>query len=234
MICAFAGTRDGRDWVLDKLAQGEKLVVSVATEYGASLYPVHEGLKVVCGRKNKEEMARFIKEFQVDSVVDITHPYAVEVSKNIRWICDEMKIPYLRIQRERAITEKLSHSVRCFDSYPDLVEYLENTQGNIFWTIGSNALDQVMSRELKTRSYVRVLPTSSVLQKCEGLGLDAGQILAIQGPFSEDMNRVMYKDCKIRHMVTKDGGKTGGVMEKIQPALEMGIQVLVYNRPKEK
>lgn len=233
MICVFAGTGDGRAWVLKRLAQGEKLVVSVATEYGASLYPNHENLKVVHGTKDRAEMRQFMEDLQVDSVVDITHPYAVQVSNNIRLNCDEMNIPYRRILRERAITEKMEDEIRFFDSYKDLVEHLEKTQGNIFWTIGSNALDQVMGQTLKSRSYVRVLPTSSVLQKCEKLGLNAGQILALQGPFSEEMNRVIYKDYKIRHMVTKDGGKPGGVMEKIQPALEMGIQVLVYNRPKE-
>ncbi|NTW73188.1 MAG: precorrin-6A/cobalt-precorrin-6A reductase, partial [Eubacteriaceae bacterium] len=73
--------------------------------------------------------------------------------------------------------------------------------------------------------------TSSVLKKCEDLGFSPGNILALQGPFSEELNQAMYQEYQIKYMVTKDSGSIGGVREKILPALKMGIQVLILKRP---
>lgn len=233
MIGVFAGTRDGRDWVNEQLSCGKRLVVSVATEYGASLYSPHENLRVVHGRKDLGCMKTFLKDCKVSEVVDITHPYAVEVSENIRSACRSLEIPYKRILRERSLGEAQEDGIRFFDSYSALADHLEGTDGNILWTIGSKELSLALRENLIKRSYVRVLPTSSVLEKCEGMGLCPGQILALQGPFSAKMNKIIYEDYKIRHLVTKDSGKTGGTMEKILPAMDMGIEVLVYKRPAE-
>ncbi|QSX08818.1 precorrin-6A reductase [Alkalibacter rhizosphaerae] len=233
MIVVFAGTKDGRDWVLDRLDQGEEIVVSVATAYGASLYPEQEKLQVVSGRKNLEEMKKFLLAHDPKRVVDWTHPYAVEVSRNIKKACEELVIPYGRIHRETSLVGLEHPKMYTFHRYEPLTEYLKKTKGNILWTIGSNGLDQVMIKDLIHRSYVRVLPTSQVLMKCEGLGLDPSRILGLQGPFSKELNLAIYRDYDIEYMVTKDSGKPGGTLEKVLPALEMGIQVLVYGRPVE-
>jgi precorrin-6x reductase len=233
MILVFAGTKDGRDWVLDRLNKGDQIVVSVATDYGASLYPSHTHLHVVHGRKNQGEMQLWFAQLTPEQVVDATHPYAVEVSRNIQEACRALSLPYERILRETVLQTLDSLDVRTFDHYGAITDHLEKTQGNILWTIGSNALDQVMKPNLLLRSYVRVLPTSVVIKKCEALGLDARRILGMQGPFSFEMNQAIYRDLNIKHMVTKDSGTTGGTLEKVLPALEMGIQVLVYGRPNE-
>lgn len=231
MILVFAGTRDGRDWVLEQLARGASVVVSTATEYGASLYPRHERLTVVYGRKNREEMERFLKEIDPDIVVDWTHPYAVEVSRNLQDACVRLSIPCERMERPEVASLTDMPGLHFFESYEELILHLEATTGNILWTIGSNALHCVLTPSLLSRSYVRVLPTSDVLEKCEALGLNAGNILGLQGPFSSEMNRVFYRDYNVKHLVTKDSGATGGTLEKIQPALDLGLQVLVFRRP---
>ena len=85
--------------------------------------------------------------------------------------------------------------------------------------------------DFKGRIFARVLPDSKVIEKCERLGLDAGSIIAVKGPFSEAMNIEMLKHCNVSVMVTKDSGNAGGNDEKINAALKMSIPVIMVERP---
>ena len=58
-------------------------------------------------------------------------------------------------------------------------------------------------------------------------------LIAMQGPFSRDFNAALYDQLRIRTMVSKDSGQPGGVADKVLPALERGIDVVMIERPKE-
>ena len=58
-------------------------------------------------------------------------------------------------------------------------------------------------------------------------GIKGRQILALQGPFSTEMNAAILKQYDIRHMVTKNSGRTGGYREKLEAAKMLGIPVYV-------
>ena len=80
-ILLFAGTGDGHDLALWLAEKGIPFTVSVATEYGETLLP--EGMDVHVGRMDVPAMADLMGRGYT-LVVDATHPYAVEVTKNIR------------------------------------------------------------------------------------------------------------------------------------------------------
>ena len=58
-------------------------------------------------------------------------------------------------------------------------------------------------------------------------------VIAMQGPFSRNFNAALYDQLRIRTMVSKDSGQPGGVADKVLPALERGIDVVMIERPKE-
>ena len=58
-------------------------------------------------------------------------------------------------------------------------------------------------------------------------------IIAMQGPFSTQLNDALYAQLQIAVMVTKDSGEAGGVSEKVLPAPHRGIHVIVIRRPPE-
>ena len=71
-------------------------------------------------------------------VIDATHPYAAEVTANIRLACEAAKKPYLRLLRSgHQVNDK---DVVYVDSVADAVAYLQNTQGNVLATTGSKEL----------------------------------------------------------------------------------------------
>ncbi len=76
----------------------------------------------------------------------------------------------------------------------------------------------------------RILPTAEVLQMMEVLNVSPKRIVAVQGPFSYDMNRIMFHDTKASVVVMKNSGLVGGADTKLQAAMDLGIHVIVIDR----
>ena len=85
----------------------------------------------------------------------------------------------------------------------------------------------------RERLYVRVLPTHEALCICEQEKIPPSHIVAMQGPFSEALNRALLSQFQIRHLVTKEGGAAGGFFEKVRAAEACGAALWVLRRPAE-
>ncbi len=82
-ILIFAGTTEGR--VLAQYASQHEIgCVSTTTEYGKSILEGLEGVECISGRMDQKEREIFISERGSRLVIDATHPFAVEVSENIK------------------------------------------------------------------------------------------------------------------------------------------------------
>ena len=102
-------------------------------------------------------------------------------------------------------------------------------------TTGSKTLDIFTRRLLdqpNTRVIARMLPRIDDLEKCEKLGFPQKDIVAIQGPFTKEFNTALYKQYGVTTMITKESGKAGSVDEKLEAALELGIETIMIKRPK--
>ena len=76
-----------------------------------------------------------------------------------------------------------------------------------------------------------MLSLPSVIDTCRDLGFEGKNLIAMQGPFSEEMNRAMLRQYDCRYLVTKDSGKAGGFPEKIQAAISCGAVPVIIGRP---
>lgn len=56
-------------------------------------------MKVKIGRLTQEDMMTFINEHGVKAIVDASHPFAEEASKNAIGAAAETSIPYIRYER---------------------------------------------------------------------------------------------------------------------------------------
>lgn len=249
-IVIFAGTTEGRRLSEILADAGITHTVCVATEYGEIVMREQtdaetaraKGQPLVSlhrGRMDRKQMEEFLRNEGYEIVVDATHPYARVVTENIQSAVNtlraterETQFPiYLRLEREISETpeaEDPAVSIRYFESNADCAKALENTEGNILLTTGSKELaTYCASGRLHDRLYVRILPGRESLELCMEQGIKGRQILALQGPFSTEMNAAILKQYDIRHMVTKNSGRTGGYQEKLEAAKMLGIPVYV-------
>lgn len=247
-IVIFAGTTEGRRLSEILADAGIAHTVCVATEYGEIVMREQtdaeaagtKGQPLVSlrrGRMDRQQMEEFLRNEGYEIVVDATHPYAQVVTENIRDAVKTQSSIYLRLEREISETPEAENpvvSIRYFESNADCAKALENTEGNILLTTGSKELSTYCaSGRLHDRLYVRILPGRESLELCMEQGIKGRQILALQGPFSTEMNAAILKQYDIHHMVTKNSGRTGGYQEKLEAAKILGIPVYVIQPAKK-
>lgn len=232
-ILIFAGTTEGRK-LSELLAEaGIPHTVCVATEYGEIVLREHPLRNVHCGRMAEKDIREYISAGNFAAVVDATHPYASVITENIKTAMQGSKLPYLRLKRESAGAAG-SKSIVFFDTNEACAEALREVEGNILLTTGSKELSKYcVSEEVKSRLYVRVLPGIESLTLCMEQGIAGKQILAMQGPFSTELNEAIIRQYRISCLVTKESGRSGGYEEKLEAAKRAGIPVFVVGRPKE-
>jgi len=232
MILVLSGTEEGKEIVRRLHGAGMSLLTTVATEYGKKMFE-QLGLEAVClqGRLDMDGFSRLIRERGVDTVVDATHPYAVEVSQNAMDACKNNNVRYVRFEREGISipAHPLVHRVK---TMADAVDMSRTLGKRIFLTTGISSVARFVVLKNEKELYVRILPVPEHIALCLDMGIPPTNIIAMHGPFSEDLNRAMFRQYQINTIVTKESGEAGGVLEKINAALNEGIDTVVIERPR--
>lgn len=233
MILLLAGTKDGRELGRYLSEQGHDICLSVTSSYGHEL--ALGSAKVINAAKlNDRELVEFIKDNKITMIVDATHPYAQSASQNALQAAKVAEIGYLRY--ERAQTE-----IPNYDKLYSVADNITacrliNEQANwqtVFLTTGSKALGEFAANiDSQKRMIARILPEAEVLREVRTMGFMPRDIIAMQGPFSQEINTAMFKDCKADVIVTKDSGNIGGSDSKIAAAISLGLPIIVICRPK--
>ena len=227
-VIVFAGTTEGYE-ISRFLGENQIPVLAcVATEYGSKSLKESSTLHVQAGRLDENEMKELFSREKPELVLDATHPYAAEVTRNIRKACEEAEVSYTRILRTGSGQQ---NAVYVKDTQ-EAAEYLKGTTGNVLLTTGSKELAAFTSvPDYKERLFARVLSLPSVIESCQALGFEGRNLIAMQGPFSMELNQAMLAQYQCKYLVTKDSGKAGGFLEKIQAAEACGATVVIIGRP---
>ena len=224
-ILLFGGTTEGRLLARELSANGHDVTVCVATELGAEELAEIPGLTVRTGRLETQQMARLVRTF--DLCIDATHPYAKIASGNIREACRAADVPLRRALREES---SVPDGCMTFASAKETAVFLAGTAGIILLATGAKELEAYAALDA-SRLYVRVLPTVESIAACERLHIPHSNIIAMQGPFSRELNEAMLKQFHIAYFVTKDGGGPGGFDAKVVAARAAGAQLILIRRP---
>ena len=226
-VVIFSGTTEGRELSAETAALGMETMVCVATEYGKEVQTHESGIQVHSGRLDVEGMTQVLAG--ADLCVDATHPYAREASRNIREAAKEAGVPCHRLLRRES---QLPPGCILVDSAADAARFLQGVEGNILLTTGAKELASFAPVGVH-RLYPRVLPAVESLEACEALGISRSNVIAMQGPFTQELNVALIRQFSIGWLVTKDGGAAGGFAEKVRAAQETGARLVVIRRPKE-
>ncbi len=222
----FSGTTEGRKLSALLAEAGAKVTVCVASDYGSEEQGRIPGVETRTGPQSPEEKTELLEDCAL--CIDATHPYATHVTASVREACRKAGVPYLRLLRPASETE----GARCFETAKDAALWLGRQEGNILLTTGAKELSAYADIDPE-RLYPRILPSHASLGACEQLGIPHRNIIAMQGPFSSELNRAIIHQYRIRYLVSKDGGVPGGFPEKAEAARETGTELIVLCRPEE-
>ena len=234
-VLVFGGTAEGRkivEW-LDALDRCE-IVSCTATEYGGELV---EGLRHVTslvGPLDAAAKERLVAEHVFACIVDATHPFATHVTHSIASLAQSHGLPLLRLLRDGA-SEGSEGEFTLVEDVPAAAVAIAARSGNVLLTTGAKDLPAFVDAlpDFEERLYVRILPVVSSVSGAHDLGIQTSHIIAMQGPFSAEMNEALLRQFDIRTMVTKASGSTGGFQEKVDAAKACGVELVVIRRPEE-
>lgn len=231
-ILIFGGTTEGRE-LADALSKaGIPHVVSVATEYGKEIELLSGEESLLVGRKSREDIAGLLTTGEYFMVVDATHPFATLVSSEIEVACKETGTEYLRLKRP--LDKWDEEGAIKVSTISEAAKALECIKGNILILTGSKDLTELLAGITdRSRIYARVLPSIDSLNKCIEAGLSGRQIIAMQGPFSHDMNVALIKEIDASAILTKESGSSGGFEEKLSAARYCGVKCVVITNPEK-
>ncbi len=229
----LAGTFDGRMLAEELNSRGHEVVVSTLTNYGADIAQ-EAGIKARSGALNEKSFIELLDTHSFSAVIDATHPFALQISELSRSVCHQTHTPYFRWQR--AALDNFSHPlIHWTEDLNSAAKKAAELGNRVLLTTGSNSLPQWLESPEFTDKliYVRVLPTSAILLRCETLGLKPFQIIAAQGPFSMAWNEAIIQQLRIEVVIAKDSGTEGGTVDKIQACLNSQVPLILLQRPEK-
>lgn len=226
MIWIIGGTCEAVELV--KRIKGRvNYIVTAATE-GEKEFLDDENL--VVSRMDVDRMVEFIRQNAVELLVDVSHPYAIEVTSNAKEAAARCGIEYIRYVRRR--TDDTEGCIY-LSSFEECVEFLKMVDGCVFFTTGSKNVKDFEAVRGDNRFLYRVLPAVVSIEECLKNNVKMKDIVAGLGPFSEDYNAAMFKEYDADYVVMKDSGSQGGTYEKIEACRRLGIKAVVIGRGDE-
>lgn len=247
-ILIFGGTTEGRILAGRLAARGMEVTLCVATDYGEEVVPPAPGLQVRSGGLSEEAILALMKELQPRFVFDATHPYASEITRKVLSAAAAAALSYQRIRRggvgellslpeEWSPEEKknsLENDLIFADSIEAAARLLNESTRRAFISTGSRgAYVWGQVKDAQTRLTLRILPSEDAVRMCREAGFSGENLICMQGPFSEALNEVMFREARAEILVTKASGKTGGFPQKLAAARRLGMKVLVIVPPED-
>ncbi|MBF0474057.1 MAG: precorrin-6A reductase [Nitrospirae bacterium] len=223
----LGGTSETFDTVDQLISENKDYLISVATQYGFDLFSEIYESRVIQKRFNQDTLSAFIREENISTIIDCTHPYAKEITEIALSTCKVMDIQYISkiriVERDDLNYEKVRYADN-FDQIVNIVKSLEIKR--ILFTTGSNNLSWLKQLD-KYEIYIRVLPYEDSIKKCIEAGIKRQNIIAMQGPFSSELNSAIINQYNIDCLVTKQSGKTGGYGEKVTSVMLNDIWLII-------
>jgi precorrin-6A/cobalt-precorrin-6A reductase len=165
----------------------------------------------------------YLQEYQVNYLIDATHPFAAQISWNAAAAATKANIPHLMLVRP--VWQKESGD--CWlevDHLEAAVTLLESQTGRIFLTIGRQQLAPFARLQHLWFLMRSIDPPDA------SLPIPPGEMIYDRGPFTLEQERKLIIDYNINLIVSKNSGGNA-TYAKVIAAREMGIPIVMINRP---
>ncbi|MBK3479172.1 cobalt-precorrin-6A reductase [Pseudomonas sp. MF6751] len=174
----------------------------------------------VGGYGGSEGLAQFVRNERISLILDATHPYAVQISRNAAEAARACGVPCWALRRP-AWQPQPGDDWREVADWAELVEALKPFKRPLF-TLGREPLqhlDEIPAEQFWTLRALDVYPGN---ERCEVIGA--------RGPFLIEDERTLFEERRIDVLISKNSGSTA-TEPKLEVARERGVPVLVLKRP---
>jgi len=233
----LTGTVEGHVFAKSLLEEGWKITVSVVSDRASIPYEKLNLEKILIGALiNEEEMHNVILNARVNHdgfncVIDLTHPFAVNITSSISKVCKELGQPFIRY--ERAIDD-ISDAF-LIEKFSDLQNYDLNNKA-ILLAVGVRHLQEalIVARNLGASVYARILANPESIRKILSSSIPKTNFAVLNPSVSSDgiIEKALLKKWNIDGVICRQsGGKNEILWHRI--CLSMNINLWLLKRPSE-
>lgn len=204
-------------------ALAEAGVDAVFSYAGRTARPMEQPLPTRVGAfGGADGLARYLRDEAISQVVDATHPFAAQMSRNAVAACRMAGVPLLAFERAPWVPEAGDDWQRVADLQA-AVAALPVTPARIFLAIGK----QNLSAFAAAPQHYYLL---RLVDLPEALPLPNSEAVAARGPFSVEEDEALLTAHRISHVVAKNSGGEGA-KAKLIAARRLGLPVILIDRP---
>ncbi|MGP0128678.1 cobalt-precorrin-6A reductase [cyanobacterium endosymbiont of Epithemia clementina EcSB] len=227
-IWLIGGTRDSVTIAESIVSERLTCLVTVTTENAKTLYPISSYLTIKIGTLNPGQIRLLCQQEKIIAIVDASHPYAVQISRQVITVSKENCIPYLRYER---VSLPPSPEIITLDNFDTLIKgnYLQGERTLL--TIGYKALPLFKVWQGRAVLFARVLPKIESLEVAIKAGFSNDHLIALRPPISAELEQALWQQWNISLVVTKASGRQGGELIKRLVATELGVKIIIIKRP---
>ena len=182
-----------------------------------------EGDLRVGGFGGANGLAGYLRDENIDLIVDATHPFAARITANAAAACDDAERPLLALRRPQWHPEPDDRWVEV-DSVAESAITAGNHGSRIFVTVGRTEFEPFKDRP-DLWLLVRLMETTA-----EPLGIADGVTVVDRGPFNAEDEVCLMTEYRIDCVVTKNAGGDA-TYGKIAAAQSLGLPVIMVRRP---
>jgi precorrin-6A/cobalt-precorrin-6A reductase len=221
-ILILGGTAEARA-LAGALAARKDLSVTMSLA-GRTAEPAPQPVPVrVGGFGGSDGLARYLRDEQIDALIDATHPYAGIISANAAYAAERTGVPLLALRRP-PWTKVAGDNWIEVATVEDAVEALGTSPKRIFLALGRKELQPFAAAP--QHSYL----VRSVDPVDPPLAVPHATYIAARGPFAEDEDLALLERHRIETIVAKNSGGAA-TYGKIAAARRLGLPAIMLKRP---
>jgi precorrin-6A/cobalt-precorrin-6A reductase len=174
------------------------------------------------GFGGEQGLIDYLRDHQIDLVIDATHPFARQISENAAAAVGFLGLPFLIFERSAWQSTPADRWLEVPD-HITAAELLPNLAQRIFLTIGRQEVSKyahLTDLWFLMRSIDPPDPTT----------MPPGELLLAKGPFQIAAEQELLMKYHIRAIVSKNSGGSA-TYAKIVAAQELGLPVIMIQRP---
>ena len=165
----------------------------------------------------------YLVEHKTDAVIDATHPFAAQMSRNAAAACRDLRLPLAIFTRPAWRSQPEDR----WTSVPDMaaaVQALGDRPRTVFLTVGGLQL-AAFARAPQHRYIVRTIEPPDAISS-----LPSHRLILARGPFSIEEEIALMRDELVDVLVTKNSGGAA-TKAKLAAARALIIGVIIVERP---